>query len=81
MPIIKSAKKAARQNLKHRTANRYKRKLLVEEVSKIKKGVSKNCDKFFSLVDRATKTGVIHRRKAARLKSRLSKRLNKTRSS
>ena len=75
MPITKSAKKAARQNLKHRKINRAKKNALAKEIIKIKQGKSKTGSLLFSLADRLAKSGVIHAKKAARIKRRLSARL------
>ena len=75
MPITKSAKKAARQNLKHRKINRVKKNALAKEIIQIKQGKSKTPSLLFSLADRLSQAGVIHPKKAARIKRRLSSRL------
>jgi len=73
MPIIKSAKKALKQSRKRALHNLKKKKLLK---STIKKTTSeKEMSKAQSVIDKAAKTGYIHKNKAARLKSRLARRL------
>lgn len=81
MAIIKSAKKAIRQNKRHRAIN-LKRHLELKAVIKKYKTLlkEKNKDeaqKYFSQlqkkVDKLAKVGFIKKNKARRLKSRLSK--------
>lgn len=78
MPIIKSAIKKLRQDKK-----RTKHNLFIEEQMKdsVKKAVSskKGVDitKAISLVNKAAKRSIIHKNKASRITSRLSK-LNNT---
>jgi len=63
MPIIKSAKKALKQNKKKAKQNlAYKKQ--------IKKALkSKNLDKIYKALDKAAKRGVISKKKATRKKS------------
>lgn len=70
MPITKSAKKSLRVSLRQRTQN-----LKVEKKLKqaLKKADEKNVNEVISLIDKAAKTNLIHKNKAARLKSRLNK--------
>lgn len=70
MPITKSAKKSLRVSLRQRAQN-----LKVEKKLKqaLKKADAKNVNEVISLIDKAAKTNLIHRNKAARLKSRLNK--------
>ena len=77
MPKIKSAKKALRQNIKHRVVNTKKKrdiKVAVKAVSK--SGTAEEKKKALSVaykkIDKATKS-FMHKNKAARLKSRLAK--------
>lgn len=77
MPIIKSAIKKVRKD-KTRTARNKKR---VQGVKKIIKDtrrnpVAKNLNAAFSALDKAAKVHLIHKKKASRLKSRLSKLLS-----
>lgn len=79
MPVIKSAAKKLRQNLKHQAHNRGIKSRVKELVDAFKKAPSlENYSKAVSALDKAAKTNIIHPNKAARLKSRLSKRLPKT---
>ncbi len=70
MPITKSVKKALASSKKKRSHN-----LILEE--KLKKSLKKvdknNVNEVISLIDKIAKSGLIHRNKAARLKSRLAK--------
>ncbi|MEI6266788.1 MAG: 30S ribosomal protein S20 [bacterium] len=85
MPITKSAIKAMKQSRKANDRNKvvkadYKAK--VKAVKKESAGDSKNLGKLASLavqsLDKAAKNGVIHKRTAARKKSRLAKALERT---
>lgn len=79
MPIIKSAGKKLRQSLKHRDRNRAQKAKVKELVDAFKKNpTAKAYSAAVSALDKAAKKNLIHRNKAARLKSRLSKRLPKT---
>ena len=78
MPKTKSAIKAARQNIKRRVANL----LTLEKIKKAAKQARKlktaeSLIEAFSALDKAAKKHVIHKNKASRLKSRLSKLLAK----
>ena len=73
MPIIRSAIKKVRKD-KTRTARNLKRELALK--SAIKKArlnkTAKNLQAAFSALDKAAKVKLIHPKKAARLKSRLT---------
>lgn len=74
MPIIKSAIKKVRKD-KIRTARNKKREMTLKSLVKktrISK-TAKNLQAAFSALDKAAKVHLIHPNKAARLKSRLSK--------
>ncbi len=74
MPIIKSAIKKMRQDEKRTAANRAKKRRLREILKLTKeKPTIQNLARAFSLLDKGAKTHLIHKNKAARLKSRLSK--------
>lgn len=75
MPITKSAIKALKQSEKKRKDNLVKKKR-VKEVLKNTKS-EKEFSKAQSVIDKATKSNYIHKNKAARLKSRLAKKLAK----
>jgi small subunit ribosomal protein S20 len=71
MPIIQSAKKALRQTKKRTERNRAKKVALKKEIKNFKsKADEKTLSSIFSLADKLAKTGVIHKRKAARIKSK-----------
>ncbi|MBU2577807.1 30S ribosomal protein S20 [Patescibacteria group bacterium] len=74
MPIIQSAKKALRQTKKRTERNRAKKVALKKETKKLKsKADGETLSSIFSLADKLTKTGVIHKRKAARIKSKAAR--------
>lgn len=74
MPIIKSAIKKVRKD-KTRTARNKKRELILKSLIKKARSSKKASDleAAFSALDKAAKVKLIHPNKAARLKSRLSK--------
>lgn len=74
MPIIKSAIKKVRKD-KVRTLRNKKRATSVKTIIKDtrKNPVVKNLAAAFSALDKAAKVKLIHKNKASRLKSRLSK--------
>ncbi len=73
MPIIKSAKKRVRVATKATILNsKTKRSLRGALKTFAKSPSSKSHSKVYSEVDKALKKGVIHKNKAARLKSRAS---------
>lgn len=88
MPIIKSAKKKLRQDIKRTKQNKvyelaYKK--IMDEVRKAKKGQSAGkqgksdelLKKAYKAIDKAAKKHIIHKNKAARLKSQASRMLHK----
>ena len=85
MPITKSAQKALRQNKRRRTRNVKQLRSLRDEVKtlkklaagKDKKGVSETLPKVYKALDKAAKTNLIKKNTASRLKSRLTKMVNK----
>lgn len=79
MPIIKSAIKKVRKDKKRTKVNTLYVKAYQTTLKKIKKGgsdVKKLISLFYSQVDKAVKHHVIHKNKAIRLKSRVSKKLS-----
>jgi len=79
MPIIKSAIKKVRKDKKRTTVNSLYVKAYLGTLQKIKRGGSdtkKLISLFYSQIDKAVKHKVIHRNKAIRLKSRVSKKLS-----
>jgi len=86
MPITKSAKKALRQSFSRRARNLRRKntyKAAVKELSKLasagnKKGAEELLPKVYKSIDKAAKTNVISKNKAARLKSSATHLLQKT---
>lgn len=70
MPITKSAKKSMRVSEKKREQNRQQE---VELDKSLKKVSAPNINEVISKIDKAAKTHLISKNKAARLKSRLAK--------
>ncbi len=74
MPVIKSAKKKLRQDRKKEKLNNVLRNSLKKALKEAEK--SKNSEKIKAavvLIDKSVKKGLMHKNKAARNKSRLSK--------
>lgn len=77
MPVIESAKKKLRQDKKRTNRNdlmRVQLKSLLKKATKEKSAAA--VTKVFVAVDKAAKNHIIHKNKAARLKSRMSKLLS-----
>jgi len=85
MPIIKSAKKALRQNIKRRVQNSIKKGGLKSSLKKIRELISqkkneeakKLLPQIYKALDKAGKTGLIKKNTASRKKSRIAIALNK----
>ncbi len=78
MPVIKSAKKKLRQDKKRTAQNKKVKNLLKTVLKKAKETPSeKKIREAVKIVDKAAKNHIIHKNKAARIKSALSKLLNK----
>ncbi|MFA4827295.1 MAG: 30S ribosomal protein S20 [Candidatus Shapirobacteria bacterium] len=76
MPISLSTKKSLRKSQKNRKANGIVRKKVKEIIALfLEKPTEGNLKAVFSIVDKAAKVGIFHRKKAARLKSRLAKKI------
>jgi len=74
MPVTVSAKKALRRDRRRMIVNRRIRRQLIKALKQArKKPTKKLLNQAVSILDRAAKKGVIHSKKAARLKSRLVK--------
>lgn len=74
MPIIKSAKKALRQSEKKKGLNDQLRRNIREAVRVLRKNPTlKALQSVYSTLDRAVKQHIIHKNRAARLKSNYSK--------
>lgn len=77
MPVTKTAKRALRSSKKKAFVNKEMRARLEIAIRQANsKSTTKNISTAVSLTDRATKIGLIHRNKAARIKSKLSKLLS-----
>lgn len=70
MPITKSAKKSLRVSRTKKTLNDQKRVALDKALKKVD---AKSVNATISLIDKAAKTGLMHKNKAARMKSQLTK--------
>lgn len=87
MPHSVSAKKRVRQNEKRRMRNKAKKTRLKTETKKLNQAVeekkfdaaAKQLDLLYKLCDKAAKTKVLHRNKAARQKSQFARKLNAAR--
>lgn len=77
MPLLKQARKKMRHDKKRTEQNKGKKIALKKLVKTMRKTpAAKNLTAVFSALDKAVKTNLIHRNKASRLKSRLSKTLS-----
>jgi small subunit ribosomal protein S20 len=78
----KSAEKRIRQSEKHRLVNRYYGKTMRNAIRDFKglstkKDAEKGLKELYSLIDKNAKRGIIHKNKAANLKSKLTLFYNK----
>lgn len=71
MPNTKSAKKRLKQDKVRYTRNKAKKKAYRSIKTRIKKGEDGLMPAFYKAVDKAAKSGAIHKNKASREKSRL----------
>ena len=86
MPSHKSAWKRMRQNEVRRLRNKARRTILKKAIKSFRavENPDEAKEKFpqiASTIDKAAKKNIIHHRKAARLKSRLSRKLNSVQAS
>lgn len=78
MPILKSAIKKLRKDRKRTLINRKKKEMLKKLVKQAVKGkTAVNIKRAVSFVDKMAKVHLIHKNKASRLKSRLSRLVSK----
>jgi small subunit ribosomal protein S20 len=83
MPIIKSAKKRMRQNVRRNADNRMRRSTLRTSIRRLheviaggdRDAIQAQWIKTQGLLDRTARLGIIHRNAAARTKSRLARRV------
>ena len=74
MPILKNAKKALRASERKRVINRRVKTRVKTYLDKVKKSSDvKDAPAAFSAIDKAVKKNLMHRNKAARLKSQVAK--------
>ena len=74
MPIIKSAIKKMRQDIKRTSQNALKKTRMKQVMKSANKGSkTQNISEAYKAIDKAKKAGIIHKNKAARLKSSISK--------
>lgn len=79
MPAIKSARKKLRVDKKRTSANKKMEALINVSIKKAQgKPTPTSIQKAFSAIDKGVKKNIIHKNKAARLKSRLSKLIRAT---
>ena len=86
MPITQSAKKALRQNIRHRARNLAKKEAYKKAVKNFRKLIAekkaeeakKMLPQVYKTLDKAAKTHVIAKNKASRLKSRLTQLIAKS---
>ena len=85
MPITKAAKKALRKNKRQRENNLNKSRLLKGELAalkklittKAKKGANEFLPKVYKALDKSVKNNLLKKNTASRMKSRLTKIVNK----
>jgi small subunit ribosomal protein S20 len=78
MPISRSSKKSLRKSRKNRKSNVFLKNKLKEVLKKfLAKPDQKGIEEAQSVLDKATKAGIYHKNKVARLKSQLSKKVGK----
>ncbi len=79
MPILGNAKKALRVSKRKAAMNSPVRSRLKTTVDAAKKNpITETLSSAFSAIDKAVKRHIIHRKKAARMKSQLAKQASKT---
>jgi small subunit ribosomal protein S20 len=89
MPIIKSAKKRMRQNVRCNARNRMRRSSLRTSIRRLHEAIEAGDGntiqtqwlKTQGIIDRTARLGIIHRNAAARTKSRLARRVQQASSS
>ena len=74
MPVIKSAKKKLRKDRKREIANKNLKTLFKKSVKIAEKTPTEaNIRKVVKIIDKTAKKNIIHKNKAARIKSKLAK--------
>lgn len=78
MPATKSAKKKLRTDKKRESSNKKMEAFINVSIKKAqRKPTPKSIQEAFSIIDKGVKKNIIHKNKAARIKSRLSKLISK----
>jgi small subunit ribosomal protein S20 len=79
MPISRSAKKSLRKSITNRKSNLSLKNKFKDMIKKfLVKPNAEKAGEMQSIIDKAVKKGIIHKNKAARLKSQISKKIGKT---
>lgn len=79
MPVIKSAKKKLRKDKKREIKNKILRESLKKAIKGVyKKPTQESIKKATKIADKASKSGIIHKNKANRIKSKFSKLMPKS---
>jgi small subunit ribosomal protein S20 len=74
MPVTKSAKRALKKDQRRKSENLKTKSAYKKAIAYFKKNLSaKNLSAAYAKIDRAAKKHIIHKNKAARLKSQLAK--------
>jgi small subunit ribosomal protein S20 len=74
MPVIKSAKKKLRKDRKREIVNKNLKNLFKKSIKLAEKNPSEaNVRKAVKVIDKTAKKNIIHKNKAARIKSKLAK--------
>ena len=74
MPVTKTAKRALKSSKRKEVVNKaFRTRLEIAQRLAAKKPTAKHVKDAVSLIDRAVKKNLIHKNKAARIKSKLSK--------
>lgn len=74
MPVIKSAKKKLRKDRKREIVNKNLKNLFKKSIKLAEKNPSEaNVKKAVKIIDKTAKKNIIHKNKAARIKSKLAK--------
>jgi len=81
MPQHKSAEKRVRQSERRRLRNKIRKSVLKTAIKKVQAATDKETGmnefkKATSVIDKMAQKGIIHKNKAANIKSKLSKRIN-----
>lgn len=77
MPVTEAAKKKQKRDQKRRSYNLRVQRRMKEAIKEVKESpTEENRDEAFKAIDKAAKKNIIHKNKAARLKSKISKQVS-----